>query len=247
MKRHLSRKQFLSLSALGGLGLFATRCTLDDTTTGTGGMVGTNATGAGGSSTATSTSASSTSSTATTGSGGSAGSGGSSTSGGGSGGKGGAGGSGGSGGAGGKGGSGGSAGSGGRGGSGGAGGSKDAGADGGGICGANVTANVSMNHATGPHALIIPAADIAAGVAKVYVTTNVPGMTAQTHMHWVQVTAADFTALKAGMTVTKHSCSGQAHEYVLKCGGTNTMGGAPTCTDMCGGAMTGTPAMGGPC
>jgi hypothetical protein len=104
-----------------------------------------------------------------------------------------------------------------------------------------------MNHATAPHALIIPPADIAAGVAKVYVTTNVPNMPAQTHMHWVQVTAADFAALKAGMSVTKHSCSGAAHEYVLKCGGMAGMGGAPTCTDMCGGAMTGTPAMGGPC
>jgi hypothetical protein len=104
-----------------------------------------------------------------------------------------------------------------------------------------VTANVSMNHNAannGPHGLVIPAADIAAGVAKVYVTSNVTGQPVQGHMHYVQVTAADFTALKAGMTVKKHSCSGGDHEYVLKCGGTTDMGGAPTCNDECGGMMT---------
>jgi hypothetical protein len=95
-----------------------------------------------------------------------------------------------------------------------------------------------MNHAGNPHALVIPAADIAAGVAKVYVTTNVTGMPAQQHMHYVQVTAADFTALKAGQQVTKHSCSGGDHEYVLKCGGGAGMGGAPTCNDECGGMMS---------
>jgi hypothetical protein len=101
-----------------------------------------------------------------------------------------------------------------------------------------------MNHAGMPHGLVIPAADIAAGVAKIYATTNVPGMTAQSHTHYVQLTAADFAALKAGTTVKKHSCSGGDHEYVLKCGGTTDMGGAPTCNDECGGAMTGTM---GPC
>jgi hypothetical protein len=239
MKRHLSRKQFLSLSALGGLGLFATRCTLDDTTTGTGGMGGTNATGSGGSSTGTSTSASSTSSTATTGTGGSAGSGGSSTSAGGSGGRGGAGGS-----SGGKGGSGGSAGSGGRGGSGGAGGSKDAGADGGGMCTGMLMANISMNHVGMEHMLVIPAADVAAGAAKVYATSGA----LQNHMHYVQLTAADFMTLQSGGVVTKHSCNGGDHQYTIKCG-TPPTAGTQTCTatDTCGTSMTGMPTAGGPC
>jgi hypothetical protein len=239
MKRHLSRKQFLSLGVYGGLGLIGAHCTLDDTPESTG------AAGNGGSSSSTTNNASTSASTTgpTGGSGGSSSS--STTGNGGSGGSAsGNGGAGGSGGSGGRGGSGGSAGSGGKGGSGGSGGSKDAGAggggqDGGASCGTNVNANVSMNHAANPHALVIPPADIAAGVAKVYVTTNVPGMPAQQHMHWVQVTATDFTALKAGQTVKKHSCSGGDHEYVLKCGGTTDMGGAPACGESdCGGSAT---------
>jgi len=234
MKRNLSRKQFLSLSAFGGLGLLVTRCTLDDTTTGTGGMAGTGTSGPTGSSTS-SSSTSSMSSTATTGSGGS---GGSSTSSSASGGKGGGGGSGG------KGGAGGSAGSGGRGGSGGAGGSKDGGADGGGMCTNMLTASISMNHVGMEHMLVIPAADVTAGMPKTYATSGA----LQNHMHYVALTAADFMTLAMGGTVTKHSCNGGDHQYTIKCG-TPPTAGTQTCTatDNCGMAMTGAPTAGGPC
>jgi hypothetical protein len=111
------------------------------------------------------------------------------------------------------------------------------------MCTGMIVANVSGNHngmaGNGPHALVIPPADITAGMPKVYTTTSVMGMTTQNHMHFVQVTAMDFTNLKAGMTVKKHSCSGGDHEYVLKCGGTTDMGAAPVgCADECGGMMT---------
>ncbi len=42
--------------------------------------------------------------------------------------------------------------------------------------------------------------------------------TSQSHAHYVLVTAADFTALKAGMEVKKKSCAGGDHQWVLKCG-----------------------------
>jgi len=110
------------------------------------------------------------------------------------------------------------------------------------MCNGAITANISQNHnaaGNGPHGLVIPMADITAGADKTYVTTNVTGMIAQGHMHYVQVRAADFAMLKAGMTVKRHSCSGGDHEYVLKCGGTTDMGAAPVgCADECGGMMT---------
>ena len=235
MKHHfMSRKHFLWLSVLGGMGALGLDCTLPDED-----EPGDGSAGSGGSTlsggTQTATGGSNTTSTAT----GSAGSSGASTTGGGTGGNGGTdvGGSGGTGGTGGSGGS-----TGGSAGSGGSGGVKDAGADAktdaGALCSTNVNANISMNHTGALHALIIPIADIRTGTAKVYVTTT--GGTTP-HVHYVQVTAADFTALKAGMTVTKYSCNAGDHEYVLKCGGTTDMGGAPNCGDaanMCGATNT---------
>jgi len=110
------------------------------------------------------------------------------------------------------------------------------------MCNGAITANISQNHnaaGNGPHGLVIPLADVMAGADKTYVTTSVTGMIAQGHMHYVQVRAADFAMLKAGMTVKRHSCSGGDHEYVLKCGGTTDMGAAPVgCADECGGMMT---------
>jgi hypothetical protein len=254
MKRHLSRKEFLSLGVSGGLALVAAHCTLDDVpeTTGSGGNGGatgsTSSTSSGASGSATSSSTgngggSSSTTTSSTTNGGSAGSGGSTSTG--NGGNGGSGGTGGSS-AGGKGGGGGSAGSGGKGGSGGSGGSKDAGAggggqDGGASCTSELLANISMNHVGMEHELHIPAADIAAGVAKVYVTTGA----LQNHMHYVSLTAADFMTLKMGGVVTKHSCNGGDHQYTIKCG-TPPTAGTQTCTstDNCGMSMSGAT---GPC
>lgn len=75
---------------------------------------------------------------------------------------------------------------------------------------ADVIAAISNNHG---HALTIPMADIEAGVEKTYDATG----TSQ-HCHQVTLTAADFASLKAGGVVTKISCNGGDHEYVLSCG-----------------------------
>jgi hypothetical protein len=96
---------------------------------------------------------------------------------------------------------------------------------------AMITVSVSMNHANGAHSLVIASADIVAGALKMY---NVRGMA--NHDHFIEVTAADFTMLKAGQTVTKFSCNGADHQFVLSCG-TAPMGVAPVCgdaTNMCG-------------
>jgi hypothetical protein len=86
------------------------------------------------------------------------------------------------------------------------------------------------------HALVVTAAQITAGTE----VTIMSGMS-MNHAHAVKITAADFTALKAGMEVVKKSCAGGDHEYVLKCGGGGAPGGAPMCDDTpdCGGADMG--------
>jgi hypothetical protein len=131
-----------------------------------------------------------------------------------------------------------SGGSGGRGGSGGAGGSGGSsggsggsGGGGGGSCGANITSKSSGAQHT--HTLTVMAADITAGATKKIQTSTDGG-----HSHWVEITMADFTALKAGMEVKKKTCSGGDHFYILKCGGGGSTPAVPTaqeCTDECGG------------
>jgi hypothetical protein len=245
MHRHdLSRKQFLSLGFVGSLGLLVA-CTLDDEPiagagagSGTGGGAGstTSTTSAtGGSGGATSSTTSSTSS-ATGGSGGSA----SSTGGGaGNGGASSTGGSAGSAGSAGNGGNAGSGGSGGKVGSGGMGGCvcvKDAGAYDAGSCGAAPVAAIAMNHVDAPHYLTIPVKDIVAGVDMVYQTSSAPTGPPQTHSHYVKITAADFAALRAGMTITKKSCDSHEHQYGLRCGTMATVptGTACSASDFCG-------------
>jgi hypothetical protein len=255
MRRQLSRRHSLSLGIFGGFGfLAASSCSGEVSPTGSeGGAAGAGGatgnpdggSGAGGGGGSTGGSGGSSGSGGSTGGSGGAtgGSGGSGGATGGSGGTGGAtGGSGGTGGAtggasgsgGATGGSGGSAGStGGAAGSGGAsgsGGGKDAGpgGDGSSGCAAAIVANISMNHG---HALSIPAADVTAGVDKIY---NARGTSA--HDHFVQVTAADFMMLRSGATVIKKSCNGGDHEYALSCGTPTRQPGAPTCStsDECG-------------
>jgi hypothetical protein len=79
-----------------------------------------------------------------------------------------------------------------------------------GSCTAAITALIYANH---DHELTIPLSDIQAGVEKEYETTG-----SATHCHRVTLTAADFATLASGGVVTKTSCSGTNHQYVLSCG-----------------------------
>jgi len=82
----------------------------------------------------------------------------------------------------------------------------------------------------------VTAAQITAGTEVTIETGTGAG-----HTHFVKITAADFTSLKAGTEVKKKSCSGGNHEYVLKCGGGGSTPVVPNdtsdCTDECGGMM----------
>ena len=104
-----------------------------------------------------------------------------------------------------------------------AGGSGTGGAGGGGAaCTAMITAAISANHG---HSLEIPLADIEAGVDMTYSAQG----TAM-HCHEVTLTAADFATLKAGGSVTKHSCNGGDHEYVISCAPGAPQPGTPDCS-----------------
>lgn len=91
---------------------------------------------------------------------------------------------------------------------------------------AEITAEIFDNHG---HELVIPMADITAGLAKTYDAQGEAG-----HSHFVELTADDFTALKMGMTVRKYSCNGGDHQYVLSCAAPDGAPAAPTCNDDCG-------------
>ncbi len=90
-------------------------------------------------------------------------------------------------------------------------------------CAAMIVATISNNH---NHSLVVPLADIDAGVDVTYDTSG----TAM-HCHQVTVTAADFQTLKAGGVVIKAACNGQTdHEYVLSCAPGAPLGGDPDCS-----------------
>lgn len=72
-----------------------------------------------------------------------------------------------------------------------------------------VVAQVSLNHG---HALEIPMADIEAGVEVTYDASGTAG-----HCHAVTLTAEDFATLRGGGVVTKFSCNGGDHEFVISC------------------------------
>jgi hypothetical protein len=95
-----------------------------------------------------------------------------------------------------------------------------------------MTINSSGDHM---HTITVTAAQIAAGT-----DVTILSSTTLSHAHYVLVTAADFTALKAGMQVKKHSCAGGDHQWVLKCGGGGDAPADPGCssTDMCGDGTT---------
>ncbi len=65
-----------------------------------------------------------------------------------------------------------------------------------------------------PHDLTIPLSDLVAGVQKTYTTTGI------SHDHKMTLTAADFSALQKGQTVTKYICLQEAnssdHEFAIQ-------------------------------
>jgi hypothetical protein len=65
------------------------------------------------------------------------------------------------------------------------------------------------------HVLQVTLADVMAGVNKVYDTTGTSD-----HIHWIELTAADFGKLQAGGMVRKLTCNdGHEHEYIINCTG----------------------------
>jgi hypothetical protein len=104
-----------------------------------------------------------------------------------------------------------SAGSGGNGGAGGAGGTGGTATA---NCGTSLKITITSNHG---HVLTVTLAEITADKTKVYSTKG-----AADHDHFVQLTAADFTALAAGKEVRKPSCNmDHEHEFIVNCLGTD--------------------------
>jgi hypothetical protein len=83
-----------------------------------------------------------------------------------------------------------------------------------------VTATILHNHPNGPHSLVVPVADVTAGIE---VTYDIQGSNTG-HGHTVTVTAADFAALGEGTVVTLTSSDTGAvgkdhtHPVTLACG-----------------------------
>ena len=93
-----------------------------------------------------------------------------------------------------------------------------------------MTAAISGNHG---HSLIVTMADITAGVQKCYDVAGTAG-----HSHYITLMPADFTMLAGGGTVTKFSCNGGDHQYVISCAANPPAPGTPsqcTATSMEGG------------
>ena len=80
------------------------------------------------------------------------------------------------------------------------------------------TATISANHG---HALVVPEADVVAGVQKQY---SIQGTSA--HRHFVTITAAMFGALRAGMPIEVLS-GGVSHKHTVT---VSCMVPMPTCT-----------------
>jgi len=105
-------------------------------------------------------------------------------------------------------------------------------------CNVNLRVKITADHG---HVLNVTAADVIAGVDKLYDTTGT-----SMHPHWIQLTAADFAELQAGGTVRKLSCNdGHEHEFIINCTGISnpspTAGGViPFCDPdhLCGESTT---------
>jgi len=74
----------------------------------------------------------------------------------------------------------------------------------------DATTIIADNHPHGPHMLVVPSADVQAGVEKIY---DIMG--AAQHTHLVTVTAADFAILKAGGTVMETSTITLDHSHLI--------------------------------
>jgi hypothetical protein len=74
----------------------------------------------------------------------------------------------------------------------------------------DATVMIADNHPHAPHALVVPSADVQAGVEKVY---DIMGVAA--HTHTITVTAADFATLKAGGTIMETSTTALDHSHVI--------------------------------
>ncbi len=73
------------------------------------------------------------------------------------------------------------------------------------ICPNGASGTILQNHG---HSMVLPAADVQAGVQKVY---NIQG--AANHNHTVTITAAEFVQLQLGNVVMKTSSFLQAHDH----------------------------------
>ena len=103
-------------------------------------------------------------------------------------------------------------------------------------CAAQLKVFISANHG---HTLTVSAADVMAGVAKLYDTKGISD-----HDHFIQLSSADFAKLQAGGSVRKLTCNGgHEHEYIVNCVGVEkpeTTSGIPGFCDpdhQCAGAM----------
>lgn len=90
----------------------------------------------------------------------------------------------------------------------------DAGSDGSVASCSTVSSTIGANHG---HSLVVPAADVAAGVETSYTLTSNGG-----HSHTLLVTAAEFATLATGASVIKASATspspGHEHTVTLMCG-----------------------------
>lgn len=81
----------------------------------------------------------------------------------------------------------------------------------GGQCVGGVVSSISVNHG---HELVLPEADIVAGVEKTYDITGT-----SVHPHTIVVTAADFAMLQGNqsVTITSSNDSAHTHDVTISC------------------------------
>ncbi len=77
----------------------------------------------------------------------------------------------------------------------------------------NATIMIATNHPHGMHTVVVPKEDVAAAVDKTYSI-----MGAASHDHMITVTAAQFTMLKAGGSITVTStATDHSHDVTVTC------------------------------
>lgn len=107
-------------------------------------------------------------------------------------------------------------------------------------CSTQLKVTITSNHG---HVMMVSMDDVMAGVDKAYATKG-----ASMHEHWVQLTAADFTKLKAGGTVRKLTCNDEhEHEYIINCLGNEKPDTSSGLADKCAANKTCADEMGNYC